>query len=466
MDWLRTSASLFPGRPALECGGEAVPYAALDAGADAVAADLAASGVAPGDRVALWGESTPAAVAALWGIPRAGATAVLLSPRLLPAQAKRLAEATGVRAAWGRGPGLALPRRRPAGRVPPPELEGPPDPEARFVVFTSGTSGGGRPVVLTGANLAASAAGSQARLGNGPGDRWLGMLPLYHVGGLSILWRSAREGGTVVLEESFDTARAAALLASGGITFASLVPTMLRRLLESAPGPFPGMRAVLVGGGPSGPALLAAARRAGLPALQTYGMTETASQVATEAPGEAGERPGSAGRPLDGFEVRVVDAAGQALPPGAEGRLEVRGPAVSPGYLGEPARAPGAWYRTGDSGWLDADGYLFVAGRADAVIVTGGENVHPEEVEAVLREHPGVADARVFGEPDAEWGRRVAAQVAPSGPAGLDPASLEAFARSRLAPHQVPKRWEVVDRVERSEMGKPRPPAGAPGSSG
>jgi fatty-acyl-CoA synthase len=160
--------------------------------------------------------------------------------------------------------------------------------------------------------------------------------------------------------------------------------------------------------------------------------------------------------------VRAVDAEGRALTPGGEGRLEVRGPAVSPGYLGEPERAPGAWFRTGDTGWLDVDGYLFVAGRADAVIVTGGENVHPEEVEATLREYPGVADARVFGEPDAEWGRRVVAQVAPSGPSGLDPAELEAFARSRLAPHQVPKRWEVVARVERSEMGKPAPPAPAP----
>ena len=199
--------------------------------------------------------------------------------------------------------------------------------------------------------------------------------------------------------------------------------------------------------------------------LQTYGMTETASQVATEAPGEAGRKPGSAGRPLEGFEVRAVDGAGRSLPPGAEGRLEVRGPAVSPGYLGEPERLPGAWYRTGDSGWLDGDGCVFVAGRADAVIVTGGENVHPEEVEAVLRECPGVADARVYGEADAEWGRRVVAEVAPSGLEGLDPARLEAFARARLASHQVPKHWVVVPAVARaSELGKPLPPGSGSGA--
>ncbi|MFH1329436.1 MAG: AMP-binding protein, partial [Actinomycetota bacterium] len=322
-----------------------------------------------------------------------------------------------------------------------------------------------RPVVLTGENVAASAAGSKARLGNGAGDCWLGVLPLYHIGGISILWRSAREGGTVVLEEAFEAGRAAALLSSGTIAFASVVPTMLWRILEESAGAFPGVRAVLVGGGPADPALLAAARRAGLPALQTYGMTETASQVATEAPGEGERKRGSAGRPLEGFEVRAVDGAGRTLPPGAEGRLEVRGPAVSPGYLGEPERPPGAWYRTGDVGWLDGDGYLFVAGRADAVIVTGGENVHPEEVEAVLREHPGVAGARVYGEADAEWGRRVVAEVAPTRPGRLDLRALEAFARARLTPHQVPKRW-VVAAVARSELGKPVPPASAQGSAG
>ena len=194
-------------------------------------------------------------------------------------------------------------------------------------------------------------------------------------------------------------------------------------------------------------------------------MAETASQVATEHLSEAGQRPGSAGRPLEGFEVRAVDAEGRALPPGVEGMLEVRGRAVSPGYLAEPPRAEGSWYRTGDAGRLDADGYLFVAGRADAVIVTGGENVHPEEVEAALRACPGVADVRVFGEPDPEWGRRVVAQVAPA-EGGLDLAALQAAARSRLAPHLLPKRWEVVEAVDRSELGKPVLPSPTPGLAG
>ncbi len=456
MDWLRSSARRFPGLPALVWGEQVVPYAALDSAADAVAAALAAAGVGPDDRVAFWGESTPSAVAAVWGIPRAGAVALPLSTGLPPAGAMALTRELGVRALWGPGPDLDLPR--PAGRAArlAGGPEGPPDPGARFLVMTSGTSGPGRAVVLTGANLAASAAASRARLGNGRGDGWLCVLPLYHVGGLSVLWRSAREGGTVVLEERFSAARAASLLAGGEIAFTSLVPTMLRRVLDELPGPFPGVRAALVGGGPADPALLARASEAGLAALATYGMTETASQVATEVPTEAGRRPGSAGCPLEGFEVRAVDDSGRALPPGEAGRLEVRGAAVSPGYLGEPERGPGDWLRTGDLGFLDADGYLFVLGRVDRAIITGGEKVHPARVEAVLREHPAVADARVWGEEDPEWGQAVVAEVVLVADARLDPEALAAHARARLAGYEIPRSWRVVEEIRRSELDKDR----------
>ena len=454
MDWLRSSARQFPGALALVGGGRAVSYADLVAAAQAAAAALTAGGVVPGDRVAFWGEGTVAAVVAVWGIPRAGAVAVPLGPRLLAAETMALTRALGVRVLWGPGPDLDLPRPAAGRPGPPPGRGGPPHPGARFVVMTSGTSGAARPVVLTGENVAASAAASQARLGNGPGDRWLCPLPLHHVGGLSILWRSAREGGTVVLEERFNATETAALLGGGSIAFASLVPTMLARVLDEHPGPFPGVRAVLVGGGPADPALLARAREAGLPVLAPYGMTEATSQVATEAPGEAGARPGSAGRPLDGFTVRAIDEAGRALAPGQVGRLEVRGAAVSPGYLGEPGRGPGDWLRTADLGFLDHEGYLFVVGRADDVIITGGEKVHPAAVEAVLREYPLVADARVYGEEDPEWGRRVVAEVAPVPGAGLDPEALASHARARLPGYQVPRRWVVVEEVRRGVMGK------------
>jgi O-succinylbenzoic acid--CoA ligase len=453
MDWLRSSARQNPDLPALVIGEERVSYAELDTAADAAASALVAGGVAPGDRVAFWGEGT-AAAAAVWAIPRAGAVALPLGSRLPPAEAMALTRSLGVRFLWGPGPSLVLPRPASDGSGVSPGRAGPPDPGARFLIMTSGSSGAGRPVVLTGANVAASAAASQTRLGNGPGDRWLCVLPLHHVGGLSILWRSAREGGTVVLEERFSAERTVALLAGGSIAYASLVPTMLARVLDRCAGPFPGVRAVLVGGGPADPSLLARACAAGLPVLATYGMTETTSQVATEVPGEAGAHPGSAGRPLPSFEVQAVDEAGRTLGPGELGRLEVRGPAVSPGYLGEAEREPGEWLRTGDLGFLDDDGRLFVVGRADEVIITGGEKVHPAAVEAVLREHPAVADARVYGETDPEWGERVVAEVVPVAGVSLDPEVLAAHARSRLAGYQVPRRWQLAEEIRRSEMGK------------
>jgi O-succinylbenzoic acid--CoA ligase len=444
MDWLHQAARQRPDHPALDAAGGSISYAELDGLAAAVAGSLAASGIRPGQRVAFPGIGSPAAAAALWGIPRAGAWAVAVDPRLPPAESRRRLRHAGVRAVWDPvGDGW---RRR--HRDHRPEGWGPPDPDARIVLFTSGTLGPARAVLLTGGNVAASAAGSAERLGTADDDRWLCVLPLHHVGGLSILWRMARAGGTVVLEERFDPDRVARLLKGGEVTAVSLVPTMLRRVLDADPGPYRGVRAVLVGGGPADPDLLRQAADAGLPALQTYGMTETASQVATVDPGALADEAGTAGKPLGGVEVRIVDAGGRPVPRGATGRIEVRGAVVSPGDLDGPERPPGHWLVTGDLGSLDRDCRLTVAGRADDVIVTGGENVPPGVVEAALRLHPGVRDVRVRGEDDAEWGRVVVADLV------LDPRfaveEVARFARSRLARFQVPKRWNVVERIERT----------------
>jgi O-succinylbenzoic acid--CoA ligase len=258
----------------------------------------------------------------------------------------------------------------------------------------------------------------------------------------------ARAGGTVVLEDRFDAARVAKMLRDGTVTTASLVPTMLRRVLDADPGPYRGVRAVLVGGGPAEPDLLRRAAGAGLPALQTYGMTETASQVATVDPAAIAAEAGTAGRPLDGVEVRIVDDRERPVPRGSTGRIEVRGAVVSPGMLDEPERPPGVWLATGDLGSLDRDCRLTVAGRADDLIVTGGENVPPGVVEAALRLHPGVRDVRVRGEEDVEWGRTVVADLV------LDPRftveDVARFARTRLAGFQVPKRWNLVETIERT----------------
>ncbi len=305
------------------------------------------------------------------------------------------------------------------------------------LVPTSGTSGRPKIVVLTRDNVAAAVAASQARLGNVAGDRWLLALPLHHVGGLSVLWRSVAAGGAVLLHDRFDAERVAGALRTGEATIASLVPTMLHRVLAADPGPYP-PATVLLGGAAAPRRLVERGLAAGLAVLATYGLTEACSQVATVAPGEERHALGTVGRPLDGLDVTITE----------DGRIAVTGPQVSPGYAGEPPRR--GPLVTNDVGRFDDEGRLVVLGRADDVIVTGGENVWPQRVEDALREHPGVADVAVHGMPDAEWGERVAAAYV--GEAAPD--ELAAWARDRLAGHEVPRLWQRAARLPRTESGK------------
>ncbi len=322
----------------------------------------------------------------------------------------------------------------PTGERPP---TAPPPTGTHTLVPTSGTSGAPKVAVITRSNVDAAVAASTKRLGNTGADRWLLALPLHHVGGLSVLWRSVAAGGAVLLHERYDAVRAAAALRNGEATIASLVPTMLDRLLAADPGPYPEAK-VLLGGAAAPGTLVRRGLDAGLLVLPTYGLTEACSQVATVVPGEERASLGTVGPPLDGLDVTIT----------GEGRISVDGPQVSPGYLGEPPRS--GPLVTGDLGRVDGAGRLVVLGRADDVIVTGGEKVWPQHVEDVLREHPGVDDVAVFGEPDEEWGQRVVATYA--GTAGRQ--ELESWARTRLARHAVPKDWRTASAIPRTPLGK------------
>jgi O-succinylbenzoic acid--CoA ligase len=305
---------------------------------------------------------------------------------------------------------------------------------ADLVVFTSGTTGTPRGVRLTRANLTAAASASAEHLGNGPDDNWLLAMPLHHVGGLSIIVRQMFTGGSVTLLPGFEPESFAAAM-HGDVTMVSVVPTMLRRILEH--GPFSDLKAVLVGGGPIPGGLLEEAAATGLPVLPTYGMTETFGQVATLRPGEPLE---TKAHPLPGIDVRIE----------ADGRIAVRGDQVSPGYLGEPDRAD-PWFVTNDLGTLDDDGALRVLGRADLVIVSGGENVNPERVEAVLRQHPDVVEAIVVGVPDPEWGQTVICVYE----GAASPEELASLVSDGLPGFMAPKRWMRVDSIPRTAIGKP-----------
>jgi O-succinylbenzoic acid--CoA ligase len=236
-----------------------------------------------------------------------------------------------------------------------------------------------------------------------------------------------------------------------------MVANMLQRLLDTRgdrPYP-PWLRCVLLGGGPAPLALLQACRARRLPVVQTYGLTEAASQVTTLAPTDGARKLGSAGKPLLGTEIRLAAADGP-VPPGGIGEILVRGPIVSPGYLdpADNARREDGWLRTGDLGRLDAEGFLYVMGRYDDMIITGGENVYPAEVEAVLQEHPAIAEACVFGVPDARWGAAVAASVRLRHGATAESQALIEYVCGRLARFKAPRRVHFVEEFPRTPSGK------------
>ena len=326
-----------------------------------------------------------------------------------------------------------------------------------LILFTSGTTGEPKAVRLTAGNLAASAVASAFRLGVDPADRWLCCLPMYHMGGLAPAIRSVFYGTELLLQREFDATATANLIASEGVTGVSLVPTQLRRLLDGGVEPAE-LRTVLLGGAPASQSLLERASDAGLPVYPTYGLTETASQVTTARPAETEAYPGTVGQPLLGTTVRIV-ADGTPLDPGERGEIVVDGPTVTPGYLdGERSRAAfSEWgLHTGDVGYTDEDGRLWVLGRRDETIITGGELVAPAAVAEELRSVTGVADAAVAGVDDPEWGERVGAVLVAatdaSSPTEVRQRAVE-HCRERLAGYKRPKTVAVVEELPRTQSG-------------
>ena len=404
---------------ALAASGEDVTYATLEARVAAAAGRLRSLGVGEGDRVATTLPAGSAFVETLHSAWRLGAALVPLNTRLSAAELAWQREDSGAR--------VLVDEPLEAGEPLPPRLALGPD-EIATVIYTSGTTSRPKAVEHTVANHVASALASAKNLGVEPDDRWLCVLPLFHVGGLTIPIRSAVYGTTAEIHPGFD--EDAVLEALGRVTLVSLVPTMLRRLVARGLERPPRLRAALLGGGPIPADLLDWVRETGFPALPTYGMTETTSQVVTAQPGEL------AGRPLEGVEVRI----------GEDGEIIVRGPQVAPGAV-----AADGWLHTGDRGRLDDEGRLHVDGRIADFIVSGGENVSCAEVEEALLSHPAVTDAGVAGVPDPEWGERVEAWVVAP---GADPAELIAHVRAGLAAYKAPKAVHLVGELPRNAAGK------------
>ena len=326
------------------------------------------------------------------------------------------------------------------------------------ILYTSGTSGRPKGALITYGNLWFSAVASALHLGHEPDDVWLAAMPLFHVGGLSIVFRGVIGATTVVLNERFDPARALVAIDEGA-TLVSVVPVMLQRMLDmrgDAAWPLH-LRCILVGGSSAPSRLIEECLRLGIPVAATYGLTEATSQVTTMRPSQAAGRPSSSGLPLPLTEVRITASTGNVMS-GEIGLIEVRGPTLFAGYLEDSTArssvSSDGWFQTGDAGYLDREGYLYVVDRRDDLIVSGGENVYPGEIERVLSEHPLVVDAGVIGVADEAWGSRPVAAVVWRGDRDTANLNLLRHCEERLSSYKVPDRIVVVPELPRSASGK------------
>jgi O-succinylbenzoic acid--CoA ligase len=363
----------------------------------------------------------------------------------------------------GRLPGLRVLPAPALGSFPPAPSASLPaladDDVTAAVLFTSGTSGRAKGACLSWNNFVANALATGDLFGDAVRSRWLACMPLFHVAGISMLVRSVVFGGPVLQHSRFEAAAVSDALDRGGIAGISLVPTMLSRLLAHRGGRRapPGLEVLLLGGAAAAPGLVRRALEAGYPVCPTYGLTEAASQVATAAPPSPGAREPRPMRPLGQTRVRIA-ADGRDAAPGEAGEILVQGPTVMQGYLHDAEATARAlrdgWLHTGDAGYLGPDGGLVVLDRREDLVVSGGENVYPAEVEAILLEHPAVADAGVTGLPDADLGARVTAWIVVAPGSSPTAEDLHRHCRERLAGYKLPREYRFVAALPRTASGK------------
>jgi acyl-CoA synthetase (AMP-forming)/AMP-acid ligase II len=482
-----------PDAPAIRYQGETYDFAWLETESNRIAQALIAAGVTPGDRVALLDKSAPSFFAVLFGTLKARAVLVPLNYRLAPPELAWIIADAGARVVFaarefqaGVAPLLGDLDAPPAcvgldgGEPGWPELgewsapHPPRDPgldvrdaDALLQMYTSGTTGRPKGVIVNQSGWTAfSAVMNQAPWARHEADDLrLSCMPLYHVAGAYPALVSLEQGGQIVLTREVNPPELVALLKDAGITNTLMAPVVIQFLLQ-VPGvdaaPYPNLRTISYGASPISEAVLKRAMAVfGCDFVQVYGLTEnmgggTVLDAADHDPALGRLR--SCGKPYPGGEARVVDAAGRPLPPGEVGEIQFRAPWTMAGYWQRPqetaAALEGGWLHTGDAGYFDEDGYLFIHDRIKDMIVTGGENVYPAEVENALFGHPAVADAAVIGIPDERWGEAVHAIVVPKPDAAVTEAELVAHARSLIAGYKVPRSVAFADALPRNASGK------------
>jgi acyl-CoA synthetase (AMP-forming)/AMP-acid ligase II len=477
---LQMAAETEPDRIGLVCDGRRWSYGALYRAARGAARVIAQSGCS---HVSLLDESSEAAAIALFGAALAGIPYVPLNYRLADADLAALLHRIA--------PGFVIGDAERVGRLAPADghvtrnrtafveaaeqtagVDGEPTEEIAVQIFTSGTTAAPKAALLRHANLLSYILGTVEFGSAEPEEAALVCVPPYHIAGIAALLSSIYAMRRILLLPAFEPAAWLALAAAEQATSAFLVPTMLARIIgrmeEEAAADLSALRSIAYGGGRMPQELIE--RALGLfpqtGFTNAYGLTETSSTIALLGPEEhraalqssdpqIRARLGSVGRPLPTVEIEIRDEAGQKLPAGNSGEIYVRGEQVSGEYRERRALDAEGWFPTRDAGWLDAEGYLFLSGRADDVIVRGGENISPGEIEDALLSHPAIAEAAAVGIPSVEWGEAIGvALVVRPGQEVPSAETLKALIRERLRSSRVPERILVIDALPFNEMGK------------
>ncbi len=478
---LTASAEVLGEKTALKLDELSMSYRALDMASSRLAGLLAQRGVAPGDRVGVMLPNVPEFAVVYFGVLRAGAMVVPINPLLKEREVAFYLSDSGARMvfAWhgfaeaaeagAREPGAEsvfvmpgeFPRLLSAAQPAPGVVDRSPDDTA-VILYTSGTTGTPKGAELTHSNLTSNVATVVSLHSFGEDDVLLGALPLFHSFGQTCSMNAAvASGATLSLIPRFDAGRALDIIERDRVTVFQGVPTMYSALLHHPQRESFDVSTlrVCVSGGASLPAevLRGFEEEFGCKLLEGYGLSETSPVASSNRP-DRERRPGSVGVPIDGVQMRIVDVNGADVPVGERGEIVIRGPNVMKGYWGRPDATADTirdgWFHTGDIGVMDEDGYFFIVDRIKDMIIRGGYNVYPREVEEVLYEHPAVREVAVVGVPHPELGEEVAAAVALKDGAAADEAELREFVKARVAAYKYPRRISFFRDLPKGPSGK------------
>lgn len=474
-NWLKKRAELTPERTALIYERQSYTFMQLFQAATTAAGQLACAGIDNSRVAAVLLPSHSDSVIILYALQMMGVSTVILNNRLTASELAWQLKDSGAAAIISENSFekklSAIKKESNIKILVKEEVFSLPEEEALLleeynldkvttIMYTSGTTGSPKGVLQTYGNHWWSATASALNIGLREDDKWLCAVPIFHISGYSILMRSLIYGMTVVLNRNFNELTTLEEIEKHKVTVMSVVSTMLLKVADALgekrlPDSF---RCMLLGGGPAPLPLLETCKEKAIPVYQTYGMTETSSQFATLAPEYSLEKLGSAGKALFPNQIKIISESGNAVPAYSEGEIIVKGPNVTPGYLHREqetkTKIRDGWLYTGDIGYLDNDGFLYVLDRRTDLIISGGENIYPAEIEGVLLGHEDVQDAGVIGVDDPKWGQVPVAFVVRKGGAGTDGASLLSYCTERLAKYKVPKEIHFAEALPRNASKK------------